>query len=91
MLDVHKRSDFEKASDAVIYCIVMIPLLVVLGLGIGTFLGVGKLDSTLYADTRGACLECGYPDSTVHDDIGYCIRLENGTEIVVPVDKACKE
>lgn len=35
------------------------------------------------------CIQCGYPDHKVLGGIGYCIRLESGTEIVRPVSEAC--
>jgi len=42
-----------------------------------------------YKTVRDLCLECGYSDSQRSSENGYCIRLESGTEIVVPMESAC--
>ena len=42
------------------------------------------------AAIEGQCLECGYSDYRMHGTDGYCIRMENATEVVVPVEEACQ-
>jgi hypothetical protein len=32
------------------------------------------------------CLESGYPDYRVADELVYCVRIENGTEKVIRLD-----
>jgi hypothetical protein len=48
-------------------------------------------DGGLHADVKGQCLKCGYPDYIMHIGVGYCTRLEHGTEVVVPVGEACPQ
>ena len=40
-------------------------------------------------EVKGLCLECGYPKHVVHDGVGYCLRIEAGYDVIVPVEEAC--
>lgn len=51
--------------------------------------GLLFIDGTSHANVKGQCLRCGYPKHVVHMNVGYCIRMESGSEIIVPVDEAC--
>lgn len=54
-------------------------------------LAVAFIAALIFAATiEGQCLACGYPDSKIYGVNGYCVRTEDATEIVVPVEEACR-
>ncbi len=44
---------------------------------------------TAAQDIRDECIVCGYPSHIISGGDGYCIKLEDGTEVVRPVEEAC--
>ncbi len=49
------------------------------------------VDVMMYREVRGLCLECGYPKYKLHDGAGYCLRIEAGYDVIVPVEEACPQ
>jgi hypothetical protein len=50
---------------------------------------VFSLSAIYGTNVKSECLRCGYPDHIVYMNVGYCLRIEDGTEVVVSVDNAC--